>query len=183
MGKTRSQRKKFGTMRYRRPVPLLLCFALLSLPIQLLATVEFVVSPLSSRSKNIRLFEAADTRVMLPTGYARDPSAAASMVLRPGTVDARVYTKPNPDGGVLSLELALVRGITAGGGIHLTGVRRDPHQCSAADRHGRFAPGRSRLVGCPRRLGGSGGSFLGRRLAMRSWKRIGSWATASSSPR
>ena len=69
------------------------------------------------------------------------------------------------------------------GGIHLTGVRRDPHQCSAADRHGRFAPGRSRLVGCPRRLGGSGGSFLGRRLAMRSWKRIGSWATASSSPR
>ena len=68
-------------------------------------------------------------------------------------------------------------------GIHLTGVRRDPHQCSAADRHGRFAPGRSRLVGCPRRLGGSGGSFLGRRLAMRSWKRIGSWATASSSPR
>ena len=69
------------------------------------------------------------------------------------------------------------------GGIHLTGVRRDPHQCSAADRHGRFAPGRSRLVGCPRRLGGSGGSFLGRRLAMRSWKRIGSWATASSSTR
>ena len=69
------------------------------------------------------------------------------------------------------------------GGIPLTGVRRDPHQCSAADRHGRFAPGRSRLVGCPRRLGGSGGSFLGRRLAMRSWKRIGSWATASSSPR
>ena len=67
--------------------------------------------------------------------------------------------------------------------IPLTGVRRDPHQCSAADRHGRFAPGRSRLVGCPRRLGGSGGSFLGRRLAMRSWKRIGSWATASSSPR
>ena len=101
-------------MRYRRPVPLLLCFALLSLPIQLLATVEFVVSPLSSRSKNIRLFEAADTRVMLPTGYARDPSAAASMVLRPGTIDARVYAKPNPDGGVLSLELALVRGITAG---------------------------------------------------------------------
>ena len=73
--------------------------------------------------------------------------------------------------------------ITGNGGIHLTGVRRDPHQCSAADRHGRFAPGRSRLVGCPRRLGGSGGSFLGRRLAMRSWKRIGSWATASSSPR
>ena len=69
------------------------------------------------------------------------------------------------------------------GGIPLTGVRRDPHQCSAADRHGRFAPGRSRLVGCPRRLGGSGGSFLGRRLAMRSWKRIGSWATASSSTR
>ena len=69
------------------------------------------------------------------------------------------------------------------GGIHLTGVRRDPHQCSAADRHGRFAPGRSRLVGCPRRLGGSGGSFPGRRLAMRSWKRIGSWATASSSTR
>ena len=33
------------------------------------------------------------------------------------------------------------------GGIHLTGVRRDPHQCSAADRHGRFAPGRSRLGG------------------------------------
>ena len=58
-----------------------------------------------------------------------------------------------------------------------------PHQCSAADRHGRFAPGRSRLVGCPRRLGGSGGSFPGRRLAMRSWKRIGSWATASSSTR
>ena len=49
--------------------------------------------------------------------------------------------------------------ITSVGGIHLTGVRRDPHQCSAADRHGRFAPGRSRLVGCPRRLGGSGGSF------------------------
>ena len=78
--------------------------------------------------------------------------------------------------------LHLDRFITLGG-IHLTGVRRDPHQCSAADRHGRFAPGRSRLVGCPRRLGGSGGSFLGRRLAMRSWKRIGSWATASSSPR
>ena len=74
-------------------------------------------------------------------------------------------------------------GLEAVGGIHLTGVRRDPHQCSAADRHGRFAPGRSRLVGCPRRLGGSGGSFLGRRLAMRSWKRIGSWATASSSTR
>ena len=32
-------------------------------------------------------------------------------------------------------------------------------------------------------LGGSGGAFLGRRLAMRSWKRIGSWATASSSTR
>ena len=73
--------------------------------------------------------------------------------------------------------------LVALGGIHLTGVRRDPHQCSAADRHGRFAPGRSRLVGCPRRLGGSGGGFLGRRLAMRSWKRIGSWATASSSTR
>ena len=81
------------------------------------------------------------------------------------------------------LYLLQCRLITTLGGIHLTGVRRDPHQCSAADRHGRFAPGRSRLVGCPRRLGGSGGSFLGRRLAMRSWKRIGSWATASSSTR
>ena len=83
---------------------------------------------------------------------------------------------------LLSDEEGLVRK-RAIGGIHLTGVRRDPHQCSAADRHGRFAPGRSRLVGCPRRLGGSGGGFLGRRLAMRSWKRIGSWATASSSTR
>ena len=83
-----------------------------------------------------------------------------------------------------SLSALLTRDVYARlGGIHLTGVRRDPHQCSAADRHGRFAPGRSRLVGCPRRLGGSGGSFLGRRLAMRSWKRIGSWATASSSTR
>ena len=85
--------------------------------------------------------------------------------------------------GEFRLFLAIAAVITLLGGIHLTGVRRDPHQCSAADRHGRFAPGRSRLVGCPRRLGGSGGSFLGRRLAMRSWKRIGSWATASSSPR
>ncbi len=101
-------------MRYRRPARFLLYFALFSLPIQAQATVDFVVSPLSSRSKNIRLFEAADTRVMLPAGYARDPSAAASMALRAGTVDARVYTKPNLDGGVLSLELALVRGITAG---------------------------------------------------------------------
>ena len=89
------------------------------------------------------------------------------------------WTTPCPE-----LYVPIMRGqIKAVGGIHLTGVRRDPHQCSAADRHGRFAPGRSRLVGCPRRLGGSGGSFLGRRLAMRSWKRIGSWATASSSTR
>ena len=45
------------------------------------------------------------------------------------------------------------------GGIHLTGVRRDPHQCSAADRHGRFAPGRSRLVGMPSPFGRLGGQL------------------------
>jgi hypothetical protein len=114
MGKTRSQGKNFGTMRFLRPVHFLLFSALLSLPVQVLAAVDFIASPLSSRSKNIRLFEAADTRVMLPSGYARDPSAVASMALRPGTVEARVYTKANSDGSAVSVELALVRGLTAG---------------------------------------------------------------------
>nr|ADI22835.1 type II secretory pathway, component PulD [uncultured nuHF2 cluster bacterium HF0500_31B05] len=101
-------------MRNRRPAYFLLFLALLAAPFPLLATVDFVASPLSSRSKNIRMFQAADTRVMLPLGYDRDPSAVASMELRPGTIEARVYTKPNPDGGVSSVELALVQGLTAG---------------------------------------------------------------------
>ena len=106
--------RKIGTMRYRHSARFLLYFALLSLPIQVLATVDFVASPLSSRAKNIRLLEASDTRVMLPLGYARDPSRPATMVLRPGTVQSHVYSKRGVDGKRGAIELALMQGVTSG---------------------------------------------------------------------
>ena len=97
-------------MRYWFPAYSFLSFALLVLPIRTLATVEYLTSPLPSRAKNVRLFEAVDTRVMLSLGYARDPAAVASMAQRPGTVDVRVYNKD----GKSPIELALVQGISSG---------------------------------------------------------------------
>ena len=132
---------------------------------------------------NDRFQEALESEYTAVTGRAPSESDRRSIRHMVDYVNERFPQTYMAQGVQNCVKNAFEKGISQLGGIPLTGVRRDPHQCSAADRHGRFAPGRSRLVGCPRRLGGSGGSFLGRRLAMRSWKRIGSWATASSSPR